>query len=133
MTKLISLLIVLVVLFCGYHFYKYWVQVRDQEETKLKVQTDAFRPENLPGLPTELEPSLRGAMDKGSTAFAAWLKSYETVIQDPRKAWIELEYAKSIARENPAEAREVYARVRSRIKETSPAWPYVKALEKAFQ
>ena len=133
MTKLISLLIVLVVLFCGYHFYQYWVKVRDQEEIKLKAEAETFRPENFAGLPTELEPSLRAAMDRGPATFSAWLKTYGGRLQDPRKAWIELEYAKSIARDNPAEARKVYAEVKARITESSPVWPHVKALEKALQ
>jgi hypothetical protein len=133
MTKLISILIILVVSFCGYHFYQYCVTVRDQEETKLREEAATFRPENLAGLPTELEPTLRAAMERGPATFSAWLKNYGARVQDPRKAWIELEYAKAIARENPAEARKVYAEVKGRISESSPVWPHVKALEKALQ
>jgi hypothetical protein len=122
MTKLISILIVLVVVFCGYHFYQYWVKVRDEEELKQKEAAAAFSPEKLPGLPPELEQGLRTVEQKGPAA-----------VQDPRKAWIELEYAKSIARDNPAEARKVYNEVKDRTPPSSPLWPQLKAMEKSFQ
>jgi len=133
MTRLITILIALVVIFCGYHFYQYWVKVRDEEELKQKETSAVFRPESLPGLPTELEPGLRAAEQKGPAAIQAWLKAYGSRVQDPRKAWIELEYAKSIARDNPAEARKVYNGVKERTPPASPLWPQLKAMEKSFQ
>jgi hypothetical protein len=132
-TKLISILAVLVVIFCGYHFYQYWVQVRDAEEIKKKEAKEAFRPERLPGLPPELEQSLRTALEKGPTSMQAWLKTYGGRVQDPRKAWIELEYAKSLVRDNPAGARKVYNEVKDRTPPSSPIWPQLKAVEKSFQ
>ena len=132
MTKLITILIALVVIFCGYHFYQYWVTVRDQEELKQKEAAAAFSPEKLPGLPWELEQGLRAAMEKGPATLQTWLKTYGSRVQDPRKAWIELEYAKAIARDNPAEARKVYNEVKERTPPSSPLWPQLKALEKSF-
>lgn len=133
MTKLISILVALVVVFCGYHFYQYWVQVRDAEEIKKKEAAEAFRPERLPGMQPELEQSLRAAQEKGPTTLQSWLKTHGSRVQDPRKAWIEMEYAKSIARDNPAEARKIYNEVKARTPESSPIWPQLKAMEKSFQ
>ena len=133
MTKLITILIALVVIFCGYHFFQYWVKVRDEEELKQKEAAAVFSPEKLPGLPSELEQGLRAAQQKGPATVQTWLKTYGSRVQDPRKAWIELEYAKAIARDNPAEARKVYNEVKERTPPSSPLWPQLKALEKSFQ
>ncbi len=46
--------------------------------------------------------------------------------QDPRKAWIELDSCVAIAREDPSEARRVFAEVKKRT-------PRVKALEKTYK
>jgi hypothetical protein len=132
-TKLISILAVLVVLFCGYHFYQYWVKVRDEEELKRKEAATAFSPERLPGVPPELEQGLRAVQQKGPAAVQSWLKTYGSLIQDPRKAWIELEYAKAIVRDNPAAARKIFNDVRDRTPPASPLWPHLKAVEKSFQ
>ena len=133
MTRLISILFLLLLAFCGYHGYQYWVQVRDQEELKKQASAAVFRPESLPGLPGELETGLRAAEQKGAAAIQAWLKIYGAKVQDPRKAWIELEYAKSMARDNPAEARKVFNAVKDRTPPASPLWPQLKAMEKSFQ
>ena len=133
MTKLITILVCVVVIYCGYHFYGYWAKVRDEEQLKRKEAAMVFHPENLPGLPPELETGLRTVQQKGPAAVQSWLKTYGGKVQDPRKAWIELEYAKAIARDNPAEARKVFNAVKDRTPPASPLWPQLKALEKSFQ
>ena len=132
-TKLIGVLVALVVIFCGYHFFQYWVNVRDEVAIKKKEAAAVFRPESLPGLPPELEQGLRAAQQKGPTTVQSWLKTYGSRVQDPRKAWIELEYAKAIVRDNPAEARKVFKEVKDRTPPASPLWPQLKAVEKSFQ
>ena len=133
MTKLIAILVCLVAIYCGYHFYVYWDKVTNEEAIKEKEAAAVFRPESLPGLPQELEAGLNAAQQKGPAAVQAWLKAFGSRLQDPRKAWIELEYAKSIARDNPAEARRVFADIKERTPPASPLWPELKALEKSFQ
>ena len=133
MTKLITLLVCIVALYGGYRFFVYWEKVRDEEQVKRKEAATAFRPENLPGLPSELETGLRTVQQKGPAAVQSWLKTYGSKVQDPRKAWIELEYAKTIARDNPAEARRVFNAVKNRTPAASPLWPQLKAMEKSFQ
>jgi hypothetical protein len=134
MTKLISILIILLVLLGGWQLFKYWEKVRDDQETAQKeAAARAVVPEHLPGLPEKLEPSLQAAKQQGAAALGNWLKTYGAAVQDPRKAWIELDYCVMIARENPAEAKRVFAAVKERMPPASPVWPRVHELEKSYQ
>jgi len=54
-------------------------------------------------------------------------------VEDPRKAWIELDFCVAVAREDPAEARRVFAAVKERIGPASPVWPRMKELEKTYE
>jgi hypothetical protein len=55
------------------------------------------------------------------------------MIQDPRKAWIELDYCVVLARENPKEARRIFDQVKQRIRPDSPVYPRIKQLEPTFE
>jgi hypothetical protein len=133
-TKLITAFIIIVVAFGGYQLFLYWEKVKNEEETRKKQAAAAvIQPESLPGLPPGLEPSLRAAQQHSPDAFRKWLKTYDKALQDPRKAWIELDYCVAIARENPAEARRVFGEVKKRTPPSSPVWPRVKALEKTYK
>ena len=134
MTKLIAAFIIIVALFGGYHLFLYWERVKNEEETQKKQAVAAVvQGENLPGLPPGLEPSLKAAQQHSRGAFRKWLKTYDKALQDPRKAWIELDYCVAIAREDPSEARRVFAEVKKRTPPSSPVWPRVKALEKTYK
>jgi len=89
--------------------------------------------EQLPGVPNQLEASLKAAQNSGATELKNWLKTYDRLIQDPRKAWIELDYCLLVSRANPSEARRVFAEVRSRTPESSPVWQRITKLEKTFE
>ena len=134
MTKLIAAFIIIVALFGGYHLFLYWERVKNEEETQKKqAVAAAVQGENLPGLPPGLEPSLKAAQQSSPAAFRKWLKTYDKALQDPRKAWIELDYCVAIAREDPSEARRAFAEVKKRTPPSSPVWPRVKALEKTYK
>ena len=134
MTKLIAAFIIIVALFGGYHLFLYWERVKNEEETQKKQAVAAtVQGENLPGLPPGLEPGLKTAQQNSPAAFRKWLKTYDKALQDPRKAWIELDYCVAIAREDPSEARRVFAEVKKRTPPSSPVWPRVKALEKTYK
>jgi len=60
-------------------------------------------PEQLAGMPPELEPLYQAAQKAGPAVMKEWLKRYGPMIQDPRKAWIELEYMIAISHDDPAE------------------------------
>ena len=133
MTKLITAFIIIVVLFGGYHLFVYWERVKTEEETQKKqAVAAAVQGENLPGLPPWLEPSLKAAQQKSPAAFRKWLKTYDKALQDPRKAWIELDYVVAVARDDPNEARRVFGQVKERTPATSPVYARVKQLEKTY-
>src|SRR5438552_17418082 len=115
MTKLIAALIIVAVLYGGWHLFLYWEKVKSEEEVTQRQQAAAtVDPNQLSGLPRNLEPGLQAAQKQGAAAMREWLKIYGQMLQDPRKAWIELDYCVLIAREDPAEARRVFAAVKER-------------------
>ena len=63
----------------------------------------------------------------------AWLKANAQSVEDPRRAWLELDFCVAVAREDPAEARRVFAQVKERIGPASPVWPRMKELEKTYE
>lgn len=138
MTKVIAAVIVLLLLWGGWELFFYWERVKNQEETQQK-QTAAARTigESLPGMPLQgsqpLESSLRVSQGQGAAALREWLKAHGTSVQDPRKAWIELDYCLLLASKDPSEARRVFATVKSRTPQDSPIWPRIKELERTFE
>jgi len=135
MTKLITALIVAVVLFLSYQLFLYWDRVKNEEETArkeaaAKVITSG---DQLQGMPYQLNQVYQKAEKQGAAGLSAFLKSYGGNVQDPRKAWIELDLCQLISHENPAEARRIYAEVKARTPADSPITPRIKQLERTFQ
>jgi len=90
-------------------------------------------PDQLTGLPPKLEPSLQAAQKQGARGLRTWLNNYRSYVQDPRLAWIELDYVVLVARGDPAEAKRVFAEVKSRTASSSPVYARVKQLEPTYQ
>ncbi len=134
MTKAIGVLFILAVAYLGYLLFQQWdkAQMEHDNARKLAAVT-AFTPESLPGMPYQLDQSLRAAREKGPAAFRAWFNTYERQLADPRKAWIELDLCVALARENPAEAKRIFSSVKGRVPPASPVWPKMKELEKTFE
>jgi hypothetical protein len=134
MTKLIAVLIIVAACWGVWELFLYWEKVKNEEETKQKQDASALVVgDSLPGLPYQLEQSLRDAKAKGAPGLRAWLKAHGQSVEDPRKAWIELDYCVAVAREDPAEARQVFASVKERIGSASPVYPRLKQLEKTYE
>ncbi len=134
MTKLIAALIIVLVCFGVWELFLYWEKVKNEEETKQKQDASALViGDQLQGLPQTLEPSLQDARKRGAAGLKAWLKANGSSVEDPRKAWIELDYCVAVAREDPTEARRVFAAVKERIGPASPVWPRMKQLEKTYE
>lgn len=93
---------------------------------------EGIRPTDLSGLPQQLDASLHHAQEGGVEALGAWLATYGAQVQDPRKAWIQLDYCTLLARENPQKAREIYREVRQRVGKDSPVYARVKDLERSL-
>jgi hypothetical protein len=133
MTKAICILVIVAVLYGGWHGFLYWERVKNDEETKEKEFSKAMNPVYLPGMPHQLEASYNQAVQRGNAATKTWLKTYGGSLQDPKKAWIELDYCVAITRENPAEARQVFRAVKERLPADSPLQVRLKQLEKTYQ
>jgi len=134
MTKLIAAFIIIVVLWGGWELFLYWDKVKNEEETKQKQDAGAMVVgESLPGMSYKLEPSLQAARRQGATGLRNWLKTYGQSVEDPRKAWIELDYCVALARQDPAEAKRVFAQVKERTPPSSPVWPRMKQLERTYE
>jgi len=134
MTKLITAFIIVVICYCAYHLFRYWESVSDEEQSQRKeVATLAHQAENLPGLPPHLQEGLRAAQQHGANGLRNWLNAFGSQVQDPRKAWLEMDLCVAIAREDPAEARRIFKSVKERIPPSSPVWPRVKQLEESFE
>lgn len=134
MTKLIAALMVLGVVFVGYLIFQQWDKARTEHDNQRRIEAAAnVSPESLPGMPSQLDQSFRAAKENGPAAYRAWFNTYERQLADPRKAWIELELCVALARENPAEAKRIFAGVKGRLPPASPVWPKMKELEKTFE
>src|SRR5438105_13346274 len=134
MTKLIAALIIVAVLFGGWHLYFYWEKVRDEKErARDEAAAAEVTGDSLPGLPDKLGPSLQAAQNQGAAGLRNWLKTYGQAVKDPRKAWIELDYCVAVTREDPAEAKRVFGRVKERTTKSSPVWPRMQKLAKTYE
>jgi hypothetical protein len=135
MTKLITILIIVAALWGGWQLFLYWDKVKTEDEAaaKKKAATEIVSGEQLSGMPSSLESSYQAAKNKGATGLKNWLKTNGRMVQDPRKAWIELDYCVAIAREDPAEAKRTFASVKNRTPQSSPVWARIKQLEKTYE
>jgi hypothetical protein len=135
MTKLITILIVVAALWGGWQLFLYWDKVKTEDEAaaKKKAATEVVSGEQLSGMPSGMESSYQAAKNQGATGIKNWLKTNGRMVQDPRKAWIELDYCVAIAREDPAEAKRTFAAVKNRTSQSSPVWPRIKRLEKTYE
>jgi hypothetical protein len=134
MTKLIAVLIFLAVVFGGWELFFYWEKVKNEQDVQQKKAASTVVTEDqLSGLPQSLESSLRAAEAHGAVGLRNWLKTYARDVHDPRKAWIELDYCLLISKDDPSEARRLFAEVKNRTPESSPIWPRIKKLEKAYE
>lgn len=133
-TKLIGGLIVAGMLFVGWSLYKYWQTFQDQKAAEQKAAAaKVVNPDQLPGMPYELQGSLELARRQGARSMQNWLKANSRFLQDPRKAWIELDYCGMLYRDDPQEAKRVFAAVKSRTPQTSPVWPRIEQMQKTYE
>jgi hypothetical protein len=133
MTKAIWVLIILVVGYIGYLMFKQWDKARLEHAGQKPEQAAALASgDSLAGMPYQLDASYRTAKANGPAAFWAWFTANEKLLADPRKAWIELELCKAVFRENPAEAKRMFAAVKGRVPPSSPVYGKVKEMEKTF-
>ena len=132
---LISVVVVIALAVGAWNLYQYWGNYSDEkaQAQKQAEAATAIDPHTLAGLPPKLEDSLTKATARGVAGYRDWLKAYRKNTEDPRLAWIELDYALLLAQTSPAEAKKVFAEVKTRLSPTSPVYPRVKQLERTFE
>jgi len=135
MTKTLIIIVIVVAVGLGaWQLFDYWQKVQDEKDTDAQNAAAAVvNPQSLQGMPYTLEDSLRAAQQQGPDALGNWLKMYGPAIQDPRKAWIQLDYVLLLTRQNPQEAKRVFNDVKDRTLPTSPVWPRIQGMEKSYQ
>ena len=134
MTKLITIFIILLVLLGAWQLFNYYDRIRTQRfEEQKQAPTRVVTPEELPGMPYQLDGSLKAAESHGPAALGNWLQTYRPYLQDPRLAWIELDYCVMIVRDNPSEAKRIFTTVRERTPTNSPVWPRIQQLRKGYE
>ncbi len=134
MSKLIAVLLIVAAVYGGVELFRYYERIKNEEFTTRKEEAaSVVSPQQLSGLPSNLETVLAAAQGQGAEGLRKFLRAYGATIQDPRKAWIELDYVVALTRENPAEARRIFAAVKERTGPTSPVWKRIKELEKTYE
>ncbi len=118
MTKFILTIVCIALIFLGgWMLHKEWSKYSSGADIKEDEAAAGLvvNPQSLPGMPNGLEQSYSMAEQAGVTGLKNWLKMYGDSVQDPRRAWIELDYMVLIARTDPAEAKK-YPRIRQLAK-----------------
>jgi hypothetical protein len=134
MTKLISILIIVAGLWLGWKIFAYYQQIEEQNENRQKVEAGAdLRPENLSGLPPHLQQYLEAAQRRGPDGLRDFLKTYGAQLQDPRRAWIEMDFCVAVRREDPNEAKRIFSAVKERTSTNAVIYPRIRQLEKSFE
>lgn len=135
MKRSVAILIVLLVIVGALKLYNYWEEVDRNEKWKIKqAEGDSTEVERLSGMPWYLEAKLREAQGRGPASMKQWIETYEKakVVQDPRLAWIQLDYVLLVAPQDPVEAKRMFAEVKKRVPANSPVYPRIKKLEKTY-
>lgn len=70
--------------------------------------------DDLPPLLPALEASLKQAMAGGASTMKEWMDVNSPYLRDPRKAAIQLDYARILAGSDPAGAKRLYLEVKAR-------------------
>ena len=131
----ISILILVGVIFGAYKLWEYKEGLYQERKAQKRTETTQIDPRSLPGVPPQGEAALQEAYNKGTQGLKEWLDKAKRnpLIKDPRLAWVELDYMVRISRENPIEAKKIFAAVKKRTPSDSPVYRRIKELEKTYE
>lgn len=132
MSRIYSLLLLAALLWGAIRFFSYYQRV--QRGGAAEVGFVEVKGEALPGLSLELAPGYAAARDSAVT-LKRWLDQHQRSpdLQDPRKAWIQLDYVQMISLENPAEAKRLFAEIKQRVGPNSPVYARLRKLERTYE
>jgi len=131
----IAILIIVAVVFAGYKLFEYWETVSKRREAQKQAESSQLDPRSLPGVPSQAEPALQEAYNKGTQGLKEWLDSAKRspLVKDPRLAWIELDYVVMLSVSDPVEAKKLFAKIKKRTPPDSPILPRLRALAKTYE
>ena len=132
MSNIFTILIILVVVWGVSNLVGFYNKTKDSTEGAPRSQVVAPAADPLPPLPPALESSLAQARAGGVDGLKEWLAANQSVLRDPRRAAIELDYAQLLVRSDPAGARRIYQAVKARTGADSPVYDRVQKLGKLF-
>jgi len=135
MTKILGIIIIAVIIWGGYELFEMWDRYDTEKDVKEKQAATErqFSPQSLAGMPQGLEENYQKVDKNSAVALRNWLKRNGARVEDPRRAWIELDYVVLVAHEDPVEAKKVFADVKARIPENSPVYKRIKDLQKTYE
>jgi hypothetical protein len=140
MTKtIISIVIVALLAVGGWKLWQVWDKYSTDKDLAAQQAAAVSNvvPEQLPGMPPGWEDGYEKANNAAKagdlTMLRAWLKMHGQQVDDPRRAWIELDYMIMISKEDPQEAKTIFESVKDRTPQDSPVYPRVKQLEKTYE
>lgn len=136
MRVLIGILIALLLCLGGWRVWEHWQKVSEQQEGALRKETQVeLRPEEIPGLPYQLEFKLTEARKQGPKTLKQFIDTWKNSpdVRDPRLAWIELDYVTMIAQTDPVEAKKIFMDVKNRVPTNSIIYPRIRSLSAAYE
>ena len=137
MKVVISILVILFVGVGAFKLWEYWDRVSQEKETTQKAADGSDIQEyQLPGMASyELEQRYNKAKQNGAAAMKEFLDAYRDAPKfgDPRKAWIELNYAVLITSSDPVEAKKIFLDVKQRTPTNSIIYPRIRAMSKTYE
>ncbi|MBX3747716.1 MAG: hypothetical protein KF833_20605 [Verrucomicrobiae bacterium] len=134
-----ALIVVLIVLSAVYvftelvGFYDRTANPSQARTRQVTPESERLTGESLPGLPSYLEGSLAEAQQGGLESLERWLRTWSSHVQDPRLAWIELDYVVLLNLKDHRAARERFHQVRARVPATSPVHDRIVRLQSAYE
>jgi hypothetical protein len=132
--KFVISVIIIVGLWLGVsQFYHYWEKFKGKSPQADAPAQAEVSGDQLSGLPDKLQGPLQVAEEHGAPALREFLADHGQEIQDPRRAWIELDYIVLVGLSSPEEARRVFAQVKARLAPSSPVYDRMKQLEKTYE
>ena len=135
MKAAISILIIIAVCVGAFKLWEYWDKVSQEKEQTEKIADGSdIKEYQLPGMPYELDQRYTAAKQKGAAGIKDFLEAYRKApkFEDPRKAWVELDYALLITGSDPLEAKRIFLDVKQRTPTNSLIYPRIRAMSKTY-
>ena len=136
MKAAISILVIIIVAVGAYKLWEYWDKVSQEKEQTEKIADGSdIKEYQLQGMPYELDQRYTAAKQKGAAGIKDFLEAYRKApkFEDPRKAWIELDYVLLITGSDPLEAKRIFLDVKQRIPTNSVIYPRIRAMSKTYE